>query len=63
MVSKGRKTCDSVSALSLDAQPAQLDKVVSRICFPLGLLSFIGIIIKLEKFFAKSKSVLLIQKD
>jgi hypothetical protein len=33
----GRSTCASVSALSLDAQPAQLDVVVNRICLPDGL--------------------------
>jgi hypothetical protein len=32
-------TCASVSALSLDAQPAQFDKVVKRICRPLGEMS------------------------
>jgi len=32
----GRSTCASASALSLDAQPAQLDRLVSRICFPEG---------------------------
>ena len=30
----GRSTCASASALSLDAQPAQLDRLVRRICFP-----------------------------
>jgi hypothetical protein len=35
----GRSTCASASALSLDAQPAQLDRLVNRICFPEGLAS------------------------
>jgi hypothetical protein len=32
----GRSTCASVSALSLDAQPAQLDRLVRRIWRPEG---------------------------
>jgi hypothetical protein len=28
----GRRTCASVSAFSFDAQPAQLERLVSRIC-------------------------------
>jgi len=30
----GRSTCASVSAFSLDAQPAQLESAVRRICLP-----------------------------
>ena len=36
MLSIGRRTCASACALSLDAQPAQLDKLVRRICLPEG---------------------------
>jgi hypothetical protein len=36
MPCKGRSTCASVSAFSLDAQPAQLERVVRRICLPEG---------------------------
>jgi len=32
----GRRTCASASALNLDAQPAQLDKLVRRIWRPEG---------------------------
>jgi hypothetical protein len=32
----GRSTCASASALSLDAQPAQLERLVNRICLPDG---------------------------
>jgi hypothetical protein len=32
----GRRTCASASALNLDAQPAQLDRLVSRIWRPEG---------------------------
>lgn len=35
----GRSTCASVSALSFDAQPAQLERLVNRICFPDGACS------------------------
>jgi hypothetical protein len=34
MLSRGRSTCASVSAFSFDAQPAQLDRLVSRIFLP-----------------------------
>jgi len=40
---KGRKTCDSVSAFNLEAQPAQFESEVNRICFPETLLLFIQI--------------------
>jgi hypothetical protein len=30
----GRRTCASASARSFDAQPAQLESEVSRICLP-----------------------------
>jgi hypothetical protein len=33
---RGRSTCASVSALSLEAQPAQLERLVRRICLPEG---------------------------
>ena len=33
----GRSTCASVSALSFDAQPAQLERLVKRIWRPVGL--------------------------
>jgi hypothetical protein len=50
MFSRGRSTCASVSAFSLDAQPAQLDRLVSRIFLPevdrfnsvIGLLYYYG---------------------
>ena len=32
----GRRTCASLSALSLDAQPAQFERLVRRICLPDG---------------------------
>lgn len=32
----GRSTCASASALSFDAQPAQLERLVRRICRPEG---------------------------
>jgi hypothetical protein len=32
----GRRTCASVSALSLEAQPAQAARLVKRISRPLG---------------------------
>lgn len=32
----GRSTCANASALSLDAQPAQLERLVRRICRPEG---------------------------
>jgi hypothetical protein len=32
----GRRTCVSVSAFSFDAQPAQLERLVKRICLPDG---------------------------
>jgi hypothetical protein len=30
----GRRTCASASARSLEAQPAQFERLVNRICFP-----------------------------
>jgi hypothetical protein len=36
----GRRTCASASALSLDAQPAQVERVVSRIFFSEGVSEF-----------------------
>jgi hypothetical protein len=39
----GRSTCASASALSLDAQPAQLERLVSRICLPEGCKSLFSI--------------------
>lgn len=44
MFKTGRSTCASVSALSFDAQPAQLDKLVRRICFPEGAISLIRLL-------------------
>jgi 3-hydroxyacyl-CoA dehydrogenase len=41
----GVRTCASVSALSLEAQPAELDSEVRRICFPSGTFSLMDIII------------------
>jgi hypothetical protein len=40
----GRRTCASVSALSLDAQPAQLDRLVNLIWRPEGGLAGVLII-------------------
>src|SRR5574337_909912 len=37
----GRRTCASVSALSLEAQPAQAARLVRRIWRPLGFFGFI----------------------
>jgi hypothetical protein len=39
----GSSTCASVSASSLEAQPAQLERLVSRICLPVSDVSFIAI--------------------
>jgi hypothetical protein len=41
----GVRTCASVSALSFEAQPAELDSEVRRICFPSGIFLLMGIII------------------
>ena len=41
----GCRTCASVSALSFDAQPAQLERLVRRICLPLSCFSDMGIMI------------------
>jgi hypothetical protein len=35
----GRRTCESASALSLDAQPAQFERLVNRIWRPDGALA------------------------
>lgn len=35
----GRSTCASDSAFSLDAQPAQFERLVRRTCFPLRALA------------------------
>jgi hypothetical protein len=42
MFSKGRSTCASVSAFNLEAQPAQLDRLVRRISRPEGATSLIN---------------------
>jgi len=47
----GRRTCASASALSLEAQPAHLDKLVNRIFFPDGLTSFILFILVISREF------------
>jgi len=41
----GSRTCASVSALSLEAQPAQLERLVNRICLPEEAFLFMGIMI------------------
>ena len=41
----GCRTCASVSAESLEAQPAQFERLVKRICLPLVAFSFMGLII------------------
>jgi len=57
----GRKTCDSVSALNLEAQPAQLDNEDNLICLPEVLFSFMKTIIRLIPIFDK-KSIISINR-
>jgi hypothetical protein len=47
-LSKGRSTCASASALNLDAQPEQVERLVSRIFFSEGVSLFIVIVIMLD---------------